>query len=146
MSMTDNAMTIATYKMAGRSMAEVKALYETGPQSTVLQSLVDKIYGENVSNTWDYTVSFYMECAVNMANIQAPRSNMAAYCMQNVMIATMAHTLREAKIPKETAYQRFDRMGATPRRIIDEVYGQSSTRTEIAMRTWSSCMAPLTAH
>jgi hypothetical protein len=55
-----------------------------------------KVYGENVSNTWDYTVNFYKECAVNMVNMQAPHSDMATYCMQNVMISTTAYSLKEA--------------------------------------------------
>jgi hypothetical protein len=146
MSMTDNAMTIATYKVAGKPIDEVKALYKRGPQPTVTEALVDKVYGENTSNTWDYTVGFYKECAVNMVNMQAPRSDMAAYCMQNVMIATTAYGQKEARLPKETAYKRFAAMGDTPRRIVDNVYEQSGTRTETAMKTWNSCMASLTAH
>jgi hypothetical protein len=146
MSMTDNAMTIAAYKTSGRPIDEVKALYKQRPQSTVTEKLVEKVYSENVSNTWDYTVSFYKECAANMVNMQAPRSNTATFCMQNVMIATTAYSLKEAGLPKETSYKRFDKMGDTPRQIIDDVYGQSGTRTEAAMKTWNSCMAPLTEH
>ncbi len=145
MSMTDNAMTIATYKMAGKPIDAVKARYKQGPQATVTEALVDKVYGENVSNAWDYSVNFYKECAANMANMQAPRSDMATYCMQNVMIATTAYSLKEAGVPKEASYSRFDKMGNTPRRIVDDVYGQQSgTRTDAAMKTWNACMAPLT--
>lgn len=146
MSMTDNAMTIATYKATGKPIDEVKALYKQGPQSKMTAALVDKVYGENASNTWDYTVNFYKECAVNMVNMQAPRSDMATYCMQNVMISTTAYNLKEAGLPKETTYKRFDKMGDTPRQIVDDVYRQSGTRTEAATRTWNSCMAPLTEH
>ena len=146
MSMADNAMTIATYKVAGKSIDEVKALYRQGPQSTLTLALVDKVYGENISHTWDYTVSFYKECAVNMANIPPPRSDMATYCMQNVLIASTAYNLKAAGLPKETTYKRFDKMGETPKHIVDEVYGQSGTRTEVTLKTWNSCMAPLTAN
>lgn len=144
MSMADNAMTIASYKLAGKSIDEVKQQYAGRPASALTGPLVDKIYGEHVSNAWDYTVVFYRDCAVNIASVQAPRSDIATYCMQNVMIATTAHSLKESGAPKETAYERFAKMGATPRGIVDDVYGQTAARADVVTRTWNSCMNPFT--
>lgn len=145
MSMADNAMTIANYKLAGRPIEEVKEEYRGRPAPALTGPLVDKVYGDHVSNAWDYTVAFYRDCAANIANVRPPRSDTATYCMQNVMIATMAYNLKAAGTPKETAYKQFAAMGATPRKIVDDVYGQSAPRTDVATRTWNSCMNPFTS-
>lgn len=91
MSMADNAMTIATYKTAGKPIDEIKALYKQGPQSKMTVALVDKVYSENVSNTWDYTVNFYRECAVNMVNMPSPRGDMATRTWNSCMTPLTAH-------------------------------------------------------
>jgi hypothetical protein len=142
--MTDIAWSVAERKLRGEKIDQVKALYAPRPNSKLTLALVDKVYGESFRYSWDYAVSFFNECALEMASVPSDRARLAAYCMQNGMIASVAQTYRASGLPKEKAYERFAQFqGDTPRKIIDGVYAQSKSRAESEMETWQSCMAPI---
>jgi hypothetical protein len=142
-SMSDNAWTIASRKLAGRSAEDVKIEYRGRPASELTIPMIDKVYEDQFSNSWDYVVSFYRECALNMADLPEKRSDMAAYCMQNSMIASIAKEFKSGNAPREKAYQYFEKMPNSAKMIVDEVYAQSQTRNEIVRSVWQSCMDPI---
>lgn len=145
--LADTAMTVADQKLRGRPLQDVKASYASKANAQVTVPLVEKVYGDTFRLPSDYSVDFFKECAHNMANVAPQRVSLAAYCMQNGMIAGVAQTYRDAGLPKERAYQRFARFeGDTPKSIIDSVYARSVTRSEAMLDTWHACMAPLTSN
>jgi hypothetical protein len=140
----DVAMAIADDKRMGRPITEVKALYAGKPNAELTVPLVDKVYGEAITNPWDYAVSFFKECALAMANVSSNRVDFASSCMQNGMIASVAQAYRDSGAPKEQAYERFARFdGPTPRAIIDDVYARPSTRSQVVLDAWNRCMMPI---
>jgi hypothetical protein len=144
MAMTDNVFTIAWWKLAGRPVDDIKMLYASQPESKLTVPLVEKVYEDPFTNRWDYTVAFFSECALNLANVPAPRSDMASYCVQNSMIAAMAREFKDANFTREKAQQQFDKMPATAHRIVDDVYASTKPRADLVHGVWGKCMEPLT--
>jgi hypothetical protein len=142
--LTHNARIISTNKLNGRSAVDVKSDYTSNPNSKLLIPLVDKIYGDAFTNSWDYAGIFFNECALNVVNVPAERVGMANYCMQNGFIADTAQRYRDAGAPKEKAYDQFSKLPSeTPRVIIDKVYSHSKGDTTEQMDAWTSCITPL---
>ena len=144
--LTTNALTIAQYRLAGRNISDVKNEYAFRPQSQLLLPLVDKVYLDSVSNAWDYSVSFFKTCASNMAAMTPERSAFATYCMQNVIIATIAESYKNIGAPKENAYRYFEKLGDTPKHIIDDVYSRFQGGPQAQLAIWESCMPPFSEH
>ena len=146
--MTDTAWTNAIQKLSGVSLADAKKRYDgrlEGRVKDLALLVVGQVYKDSFTNAWDYAVSFYSECAQNIANVAKDRSSMANYCMQNSMIGMTASEYRNGGQPVEKAYQYFGKLGAeaTPRSIIDRVYAGSKSRAEAGLDEWQSCMKPL---
>jgi len=142
--LTDNAYSIAVLRLKGRSLADVKSLYDATETAKLMLPLVDKVYGDKVPNAWEYAVAFFSECALNMGDVPASRSGLAGYCMQNGMIASIAARYRDGETPKNWVYEQFAPLGETPKGIIDRVYAASKSRAEAELDAWKVCMAPIT--
>jgi hypothetical protein len=143
--LTDNAFSIADAKLAGRAAADLKTEYASRPEARLTVPLVDKVYADSFSHSWDYAVAFFKECALNLAEVPDTRAGLAAYCMQNSMIASIAYNSRNAGAPREQTYKLFAQFPSeASRKIIDQVYEQSKSRPEEMVDTWTACMAPLT--
>jgi hypothetical protein len=148
--MTDTAWTNAVQKLNGVKIEDAKKRYD-GRLKDTLKSLalhiIDKVYSDSFTNAWDYAVSFYGECAQNVADVGKDRSNSAAFCMQNSMIAMTAAEYRTSGQPVENAYHYFGKLGdeKTPRSIIDRIYTGSKSRAETGLDEWQSCMKPQVA-
>jgi hypothetical protein len=143
--LTDNAFSIADARLAGRLAADLKAEYAVRPEAHLLVPLVDKVYADTFSHSWDYAVAFFNACALNVAQVPRTRSGLAAYCMQNSMIASIAYNSKNAGASREQTYKLFAQLPAeAPRKIVDQVYANSKSRPEQIADTWNSCMAPLT--
>jgi hypothetical protein len=150
--LTDTSWSIASQKLSGVDRETVRAYYatKTKEQSAkqnmeLYNAAIEKTYAEPFSNSWDYSVSFFRECALNMAQVKAERSNLAAYCMQNAMLAELAHGAKEAGETKEKAYAASPLKGNSPKAVYDNVYAKNQTRVDAMLGAWNACMAPITA-
>jgi len=146
--MTDTAWTNAVQKMAGVKIEDAKKRYDErleGPLKNLALHIIDRVYSDSFTNAWDYAVSFYGECAQNVADVAKDRSDSAAFCMQNSMIAMTAAEYRTNGQPVESAYHYFGSLGdeKTPRSIIDRIYTGSKSRAETGLDEWQSCIKPL---
>lgn len=145
--MTDIAWGTALQKLKGLSLADVQK-YQNEHQNEAVKHLslliVDQVYKDSFTNAWEYAVSFFGECALNLANVPKDRSGLAGYCMQNAMIGMVAWESKNAGQPIENVYQSFARFNSpTPRSIIDRAYASSNRREEIGLNEWKSCMQPM---
>jgi hypothetical protein len=146
--MTDVAWTNAVQKLNGVSLEDAKKHYDgrlEGRMKDLALLVVNQVYKDSFTNAWDYAVSFYAECAQNIADVGKDRSGLANYCMQNSMIGATAAEYRISGQPVKDAYQYFGKLGAeaTPRSIIDRVYAGSKSRAEAGLDEWQSCAKPL---
>ena len=142
--LTDVAQRIAEQKRRGQRIEDVKAYYAAGANARLFVPLVDKVYGATFTNAWDYAVSFFMECAREMASVSGGHVEPAAWCLQHGMIASVAHTDQAAGVPKEQTYERFTVLsGEAPRAIIDDVYARPRLRAQVVLDAWNRCVAPL---
>jgi hypothetical protein len=144
--MSDTARYAATERLKGRAIEDLKQHYASKPNARVNIAAVDKVYSDRVSSAWDYTVSFFNECAQNLANVAPDRVRLASYCMQNQLMADVAYSYKVAAAPKEQAYAHFAQFNSkTPRTIVDWVYASPKERTEIRLDVWNRCMAEVSA-
>ncbi len=140
------AYTIAGYKLHGAPDTEPKKFYAGDPQAAVLQSLVDTVYGDKVTDAWDYAGQFYQDCALHLGKVSPQRSIGATNCMYQTLIAATARTAREAGTPKEKVYALYAQEGAEARTIIDGMYAPKDVPAQGAeLQTWKACMAPYAA-
>ena len=146
--MTGVAWTNAVQKLNGVSLEDAKKHYDgrlEGRMKDLALLVVNQVYKDSFTSAWDYSVSFYGECAQNIADVGKDRSKLANYCMQNSMIGMTAADYRISGQPVENAYQYFGKLGAeaTPRAVIDRVYAGSKSRAEAGVDEWQFCMKPL---
>ena len=91
--LTDTAWKSASQKLAGISIDDAKKIYDgrlEGALKTLNLHVVDKVYGDSFTNAWNYAVTFYGECAQNVADVGKDRSGLANYCTQNSIISMTA--------------------------------------------------------
>jgi hypothetical protein len=144
--MTDNAFSIAARKLRGATEAQIKASYAAAPDRNLLLPMVEKIYNDLFTRSWDYAVSFYSECALNLGKVNAERAQMPGYCMQNSMIAASAWDGRRAGRSKQAVLGDFAGLKSdTPKTIVDGVYASTADRTHAVHSTWDDCMRPIYA-
>jgi hypothetical protein len=144
--MADTAMYVARSKLSGAPMEQMKSYYSSKANSRLHLATVEKVYAESFTSAWDYTVSFFKECAQEVANVPASRVNMAAYCMQNGLIADVAHAYKSSGAPREKAYAHFAQFNSkTPKSIVDWVYASSQGRVEMKLEVWNTCMSEITS-
>ncbi|HKV25793.1 MAG TPA: hypothetical protein VJN93_14460 [Candidatus Acidoferrum sp.] len=144
--MTDTAWTNAAQKLKGVSLADATKYYDgrlQGSPKDMALLIVNQVYKDSFTNAWDYAVSFFGDCALNIAKVGKDRSGPANYCMQNSMIAMTAWEYRNSGQPIENVYPQFAKLGATPRSIIDRVYAGSLPRAQTGLDLWESCVQPL---
>src|SRR5580704_4553068 len=146
--LTDTAWKSASQKLAGVSIDDAKKIYDghlEGALKTLNLHVVDKVYGDSFTNAWDYAVTFYGECAQNVADVGKDRSGLANYCMQNSIISMAAWEYKNAGEPVENVYQHFGKLSEVPtaRSIIDRVYAGSKSRADTSLDEWQSCAKPL---
>lgn len=142
--LSDTAWYIALNKLKGEPIDKMKEFYNAKDNSRQNLATVNKVYGEKFTSAWDYTVSFFKECASNLANVPSVRVNLAAYCMQNSLMADVAYSYKSYGEPKEKAYAYFAPFkNQTPNSIVDKVYAGSQNRIDTKLGTWNSCMSEI---
>jgi hypothetical protein len=135
------AYAIAGYKLHGDPASVPKKFYATDPQSDVLLPLVNNIYGDKVTDSWNYAGDFYRDCASDIAKIPPQRSAPSGVCMHATLIAATARTARAAGTPKEKLYALYADKGPLARKIIDGMYAPKETPAQgVELQTWSDCM------
>jgi hypothetical protein len=142
--MSDTAMYVATEKLKKRPKEQLINYYSNKDNSRLNIATVDKVYSENFTNAWDYTIGFFEECAANLAAVQQSRVKFASYCTQNTLIADVAYANKRYGYPKEQAYEKFTKFKSkTPRQIVDKVYASDKGRAEIKLDVWNDCMTKI---
>ena len=144
MGLTDTAKTVADLKRQGLTAQQIKDRRTTGPMLETYRATVDKVFGDTFEHPLDYAMSFFGECALNMADVPKERVNFASYCMMNSIIASTAQTYKASGLPKEDAYKAFAQLGTeTPKRIIDGIYAANKSRAAAGIDEWNGCMDPI---
>ncbi len=139
--MTDTAGYVAAKKMKGTSKKELLNFYRSRNNAKMNIATVNKVYSTKFTNTWDYSVSFFKECSLNLAGVPSSRINFASYCLQNTLIANIAHAFKKNGEAKKLAYKVFAKFKSkTPNKIVDKVYSSSMSRSEAKLDAWNSCM------
>lgn len=144
--MSDTAMHVASKKLAGTPIEEMNDYYRPHENARLNLATVEKVYADSFTSEWDYTLSFFNECALNLANVPAKRVGMAGYCMQNGMISDLAYAFKQSGAAKQDAHSYFAAFKSeTVNSIVDKVYASSDNRAEMKLDVWNSCMSPITA-
>lgn len=142
--MSDTAMYVATEKLKSVPKEQLINYYTSRNNSRLNIATVEKVYAENFTNAWDYTIGFFDECALNLAGVPASRVNFARYCAQNTLIVDVAYSNKKYGYAKEHAYKQFAKFKSkTPYEIVDMVYSSSASRTEIKLDVWNACMTKI---
>ena len=143
--MTDTARMAADAKSKGVSAQELKDRRTSGPMLELYNMTIDKVFQDKFTLPFDYAISFFDDCALNIANVPKDRVKFANYCNVNSMLAGRAHEYKKSGMSKEKVYEAFAQFGSeTPRRIVDQVYAGSNNRAASAMNEWNSCIGPIT--
>jgi hypothetical protein len=142
--LTLNAKYIVEQKRGGRPAGEVKQQMQKNSAAELLVPLVDKVYAENVSSSWDYAGDFFDECALNMASVPRARVGMANFCMYNSLMAVTARQARDAGAPKEQAHRMVPFKSPTVDEIIDGVYAKAKGSGPSQLDAWNECIKVLT--
>ncbi len=141
MGLADTAMHIASETLNSRPRQQLIDYYAAQPDANVTVAMIHKIYAASFKNAWDYTLSFFDECALNMAAVSSDRVNFANACFRNAMIADVAFAYKKGGYPKSAAYDHFRQFKSKkPMEIIDTVYEGSKTRAGFKMAAWNNCM------
>ena len=136
------AYVIAGYKLHGDPPSTPKKFYLTDPQSPVLSKLVDTVYGDPVTDAWDYAGGFYRDCAANLAQVPPARSGPSGACMHATLIAATARTARANGDPKAKVDALYASKGPMAERIINQIYAPKEIPAQgTELQTWSDCMA-----
>ena len=144
--MADTAMFVASHKLKGTPIEQMNDHYRPHDNARLNLATVEKVYADSFTSEWDYTLSFFNECALNLADVPASRVRMAGYCMQNGMISDMAYAFKQSGASKQDAHSYFAAFKTdTVNTIVDKVYSSSQNRAEMKLDVWNSCMAPITA-
>lgn len=143
-SLADTARYVSLRKLQNVPKSKLIDIYKSKLNAQLNLATVNKVYATQFKNSWEYTVSFFNECALNLANVPKTSVNFASYCLQNSMIADVAHSYKVSGAPKSKAYAHFAGFNTkTPNRIIDEVYASAKGRVAVKMATWNSCMSKI---
>ena len=144
--LSDTAFAVAERKLRGATEGDQRAEYAARPRSEVTLPLIEKVYGDDFKSSWDYAVRFFDECAVNVVELQQVRLAGADTCLQQGMIASLAHSQKAGGATKDSVYAYFAKFPAeSTHAVIDAVYAKpEKDRPAAELAAWSSCMAPLT--
>jgi hypothetical protein len=144
-SLSVNAYVIAGYKLHGDPVEVPKKLFASNPAANVLVPLVATVYGDTVTDAWNYAGAFYRDCAVQLAKFAPERVADSEPCMYSAVIAATARAARAAGTPQEKVYALYAAKGPEARRIIDSIYAPPAVPADgTELQVFSSCMAPLT--
>ena len=103
------------------------------------------MFAGTYTNAWDYSVQFFRDCAVNVADVAAGSTDTGAYCMQNAMLSGLAQEYRAAGRSKKEAYESLPIKGDTPKSLVDTVFAGKQDRAKAMLEAWNACMAPVTS-
>lgn len=89
LALSDTVRAMAEMKASGKSQAEVLLYYQTGKlDKRLIAAFAEKVFSENSSQIWDYTVHAMGECASEVAHVTSPTQvQTAKFCMHKQLIA-----------------------------------------------------------
>lgn len=141
LSTTDAARYIASEKKKGVPVEKMKEHFSNIPSEIIPFSLIDKIYGEQFDNAWDYAMIVFDDCAQNIAEISPARASHAHRCMADQFMVDVTRTLKSRGIPKEKVYSLFKtRNGKSSKPVINIVYASSKSRGQLKLDIWNKCL------
>jgi hypothetical protein len=145
MTLSISAREIAEDKLQGQPADRVKAGFAGDSRAPVLVPLVDQVYSDNFTDTWDYTGSFYKDCGDRVGHLSPAQIQPSMTCMYKGVVAAAALATRETGTEKSEAYGMFSSHGDLARPVIDGVYAPKATPGRgVVMDVWNSCMDLLT--
>jgi hypothetical protein len=144
--LSDTAFAVAERKLRGDTAGDLRAEYAARPRSELTLPLIDKVYADEFKSSWDYAGRFFDECAVNVVEIPAVRLAGADACLQQGMIASLAHSQKAGGATKDSVYAYFAKFPAeSTHAVIDTVYAKDEKdRPAAELSAWNDCMKPLT--
>ena len=143
--LSDTAFAVAERKLRGSTAGDQRAEYAARPRSELTLPLIEKVYTDEFKSSWEYAVRFFDECAVNVVEIPEDRLAGATMCVQQGMIASVAHAQKAAGTKKDAVYANFAKFpSGSTHAIIDAVYAHAQDRPAAELAAWNACMAPLT--
>ncbi|ORJ58540.1 hypothetical protein [Geothermobacter hydrogeniphilus] len=135
---TDVALFAATQKLNGIPINSVKQNYLN---SKLALASIDKVYKSDFSSPWEFAITFFELCAEEVGNVPLERIDYADFCLQNQMIAGVAHQFKTNGDNKETAYRFFSNYKSkTVKEVIDIVYNENKTSSQAKLDAWGSCI------
>jgi hypothetical protein len=141
----DTVRYVATEKLKGTPIEQVKSHYASKVFADLNLAATDKVYSEEFSSVWDYTVGYFEECSYQLAAIPAERITFGRYCLQNKLIADVALAYKASGAPREEAYAHFAKVSSnTAKAIIDFVYDGEGCRGETSLAVWDFCISQVT--
>jgi hypothetical protein len=145
MAMSLSAHDMAEDKLQGEPADRVKAGYAGDPRGPVLVPLVDQVYGDSFTDTWDYTGGFYSDCAASIGHLSVEQSQASMPCLYPALVTAVARDAREAGIGKPQVQAQFASHADLAQAAIDAVYAPAAVpQKSVVMDDWNSCMDPLT--
>lgn len=139
--LSDTAFAVAERKLGGATVGDQRAEYAARPRSELTLPLVEKVYADEFKSSWDYALRFFDECAVNVVDLPESRLAGANECLQQGMVASIAHGEKAAGTQKDAVYARFAKLPTEPTRaVIDAVYAQNQERPAAELAAWNACM------
>lgn len=144
--LSDTAFAVAERKLRGNTAGDLRVEYAARPRSEVTLPLIEKVYGDEFKSSWDYAVRFFDECGVNVVEIPTVRLGGAEACLQQGMIASLAHSQKAGGATKDSVYAYFAKFPAeSTHAVIDAVFAKAEKdRPAAELSAWNACMDPLT--
>ena len=149
---SDNVLTIASGKRAGKPAAEFKSYYgrQPGMVGALMPATVDRVYAQDIPSDWSFTIEFFQECTRNMTPVPPARMALATYCMQNRMVATLAVAARNGGVSRQAVQDKFSALNsASAVSIVDAAFATPQTQAEAQVAAWEPCIGlrlPATSH
>lgn len=149
LAMGHTAATLAQKKLDDLPIDAARKLYEATPDEGMKQfqlATVDKVYSETVTNWWDYSLAFFDECALNLAQVPADRVRPANHCLQDSLVADLAYGYRISGTSKDDAAAHLARSGIQGPKssdLLDRVYAGNEERPVLMLNVWNACIAKL---
>ncbi|MDH5178097.1 MAG: hypothetical protein OEZ39_16450 [Gammaproteobacteria bacterium] len=142
--LADTVHFVALQKLRKKPQEELIEAYKKRKNSELNIATVKKVYNEEFTNSWDYTVKFYDTCGMKLADMDATRIRFASYCHQNALIAGLASIYKKIGEPKEKLYKIYEKSKSTaPLKIIDRVYAGDKSHAESKLSEWQLCMSEI---
>ncbi len=139
--LSDIAFYAAQKKLDGMGIEEVKAKYASAKNTEIIYSVIDVVYSEEFTSSYSYQKSFFHDCGIKLAEVDASRMQSADFCNHNQFLAGVVHSMKENGNSREQTLAKLKaKEGDITTSIVNAVYSVSGTRSEIKLDIWKLCL------